>query len=212
MAVKLDLYNAALFEIGDRKLASLTENVEARRVLDEVYDRVLALCLEEADWNFAMRPIKITSDTGIEPNFGFTEIFAKPTDWVKTAGVSTDERFAAPLTQYNDDLNYWATDVSPIYVRYVSNDTSYGLDLTKWPPSFTRYVELSLAFRILPRLSQNKSDKERLMRDVRIAKRNAMAKDTMNDAQPKFFPASSWTLARGGGGSNDRGNRGSLIG
>ena len=209
---KINLYNAALFEIGDRKLVSLTENVESRRVLDEVYDRVVEQCLSDASWNFAIRPIKIISDTGIAPNFGFTEIFAKPTDWLKTIGVSGDDRWTAPITQYHDDLNYWASDISPMYVRYVSNDASYGLDLTKWPQAFTRYVELSLAFRILPRLNQNKGDKERLMRDVKLAKRAAMAQDTMNEAQPKFFPTSSWTLARRSSGGGDRGNRGSLIG
>ena len=126
---KLKLYNAALIEVGDRTIASLTENVESRRIIDEVYDRVLEQCLSEGSWNFAIRPIKVAADTGIEPNFGFTEIFAKPTDWIKTTGVSLDDRWSAPLTHYHDDLDYWAADSSPLYIRYVSNDSSYGLNL-----------------------------------------------------------------------------------
>ena len=212
MATQLGLYNAALIEIGDKPLASLTEAGEPRRILDQVYSDVVADCLEEASWNFAIKTIQSVSDTGIEPSFGLTEVFAKPSDWVRTHAVSADDRFSAPLLDYVDDVNYWSSDTSPIYVRYVSNDASFGLDLTKWPRTFTRYVELALAHRILPRLSQSRSDKERIDRDMRRAKRNAMNKDVMNEAQPKFAPSGSWTTARGGGPSGDRGSRGSLTG
>jgi hypothetical protein len=37
-ASKLKLYNDALGILGERRLASLTENREPRRVLDEVWD------------------------------------------------------------------------------------------------------------------------------------------------------------------------------
>lgn len=212
-ASKINLYNAALIECGDRTLSSVTENVESRRILDEVYDRVLEQCLSEGAWNFAVRPIKITSDASVEPNFGYTEVFAKPADWIKTIGVSTDDRWTAPLVHYYDDRNYWAADTSPLYIRYISNDTSWGLNLSNWPASFTRYVELALAHRILPRLSQDDSLKERIRRDLRLAKRLALQQDAMNEAQPKFFPVNSWTGARGSRiGRGDRGSRGSLTG
>ena len=50
-----------------------------------------------------------------------------------------------------------------------------------------------------------------LMRDARDARRNALNKDALNEAQPKFRPTGSWTAARRGGGG-DRGRRGSLTG
>ena len=99
-----------------------------------------------------------------------------------------------------------------IDVRYVSDDTSWGLDLALWPRSFTRYVELELAWRISERLTQNASKKELIGRDRDRAKRNALNKDALNEAQPKFPPMSSWTAARGGAASRERGNRGRLVG
>ena len=211
MATQLGLYNSALLEIGDRSLASLAEDVEARRVIDLCYADALADCLEAGAWNFATRTIKAEADAGITPAFGYAHVFAKPADWVRTSAVSLDEHFAMPLTRYDDDVNYWSAEATSIYVRYISNDVFWGLDLGLWPRSFTRYVELELAWRIVERLTQNASKKQMIGRDRDRAKRSALNKDALNEAQPKFAPTGAWTAARGGA-SRERGSRNSLIG
>lgn len=212
MATQLGLYNAALLEIGDRSLASTSEAVESRRVIDLCYSDVLAGSLEAGSWNFATKSIKAEADISITPDFGFSEVFAKPSDWVRTAAVSLDENFSTPLTQYYDDVDYWSADSTPLYIRYVSNDVGWGLDLTNWPRSFSRYVELELAWRICERLTQNSSKKEMIGRDRDRAKRSAINKDALNEAQPKFMPTSSWTTSRGGGAGRERGSRSNLTG
>lgn len=212
MANQLGLYNAALLEIGDRSLASLAEDVEARRILDLCYGDTLAECLEAGSWNFATRTIRAETDGVITPAFGHAHVFAKPADWVRTTAISLDEQFAVPLTRYVDDVNYWSADATPLYVRYVSDDHGWGLDLSLWPRSFTRFVELELAWRISERLTQNASKKQLIGRDRDRAKRSALNKDALNEAQPKFMPAGSWTVARGGPGLGERGARGRLIG
>ena len=211
---KLQLYNAALIEVGDRTLASETENVEARRLLDSVYDAALEECLSAGEWNFAVRPVQVDADTRISPNFGETEVFAKPSDWIRTFAVSGDENFAYPLTNYQDEPSRWVSNISPMYIKYVSNGVDYGLKLTAWPRAFTRYVELELAYRICGRINQNRSMREVIDRDRRRAKRQALNEDTMNEAQPKFFPSGSWTTARWGRGAGrqDRGSRNNLTG
>jgi hypothetical protein len=59
MTDKLGLYNLALGHLEERKLASLTENREPRRVLDDYYDQELAYCLERKFWNFIYRTVSI---------------------------------------------------------------------------------------------------------------------------------------------------------
>jgi len=212
MATQLGLYNAALLEIGDRSLASTSEAVESRRVIDLCYSDVLAGCLEAGSWNFATKTIKADADAAITPDFGFSEVFAKPSDWVRTAAVSLDENFTVPLTRYYDDVDYWSADSTPLYIRYVSNDSDWGLELANWSRSFTRYVELELAWRICERLTQNASKKDLIGRDRDRAKRSALNKDALNEAQPKFLPVSSWTSVRGGAAGRERGNRSNLTG
>jgi len=212
VATKLRLFNGALVEIGHRRLADTGEAVEQGRELVAVYDQVVAECLAEGSWNFAMETIQADADTGVTPEFGYPEVFAKPSDWVRTYAVSGDENFSCPLLNYYDDANFWSADSTPIYVRYVSNDTGLGLELTRWPPAFTRYVELELAARVCLKLTQSatlKADIEK-MRDR--ARKSAKNQDSMNESQPKFPPPGSWTLSRGGRSGGDRGSRSRLIG
>ena len=214
MATKIGVFNNALLELGHRILVDTGENVEAGRLLNAVYTQVVTEALSVGSWNFAMETIKLDADTGVTPAFGYTEVFAKPTDWIRTMGVSEDEFFSFPLLTYYDDSNFWSADSSPIYVRYVSDDTGLGFELTRWPAAFTRYVELEHASRVAFRITQSEQLKAAVdaLRDR--ARRNALGQDAMNENQPKFPPPGSWTMSRGGrtGGRRDRGNRGSLIG
>lgn len=207
------LYNEALRMCGERKLASLTENREPRRLLDEVWaEGGVRSCLEAGQWNFAMRAVQLDYDTDVEPQFGYQYAFSKADDWVRTAGVCTDERLSNPLMNYKDEVGYWYADLTPIYVRYVSDDAAFGSDMSKWPGTFSGYAAAYFASKIVFKLT---SDKEKVLlvkRELRDAKRDALNKDAMND--PTAFPArGSWSRARGRNGwRNDGGNRGSLIG
>jgi hypothetical protein len=212
--IKLGIFNAALSELGDWSIADTGETVPHARVLVARWSRVVADCVSDGSWNFATETVKLDADTGVTPGFGYTEVFAKPSDWVRTIGISQDENFVYPLLRYYDDANYLSADVSPIYLRYVSNDTGMGLELTRWTPAFTRYVELELAVRSCMKLTQNRSLKEDLSGERDKERKKAKNQDAMNEPQPKFPPPSSWTAARWGrgGGNRDRGSSGSLTG
>ena len=213
MTSKLAVINAALEDIGQRALADTGEAVEAARITTGRWDSVVTECLSAGSWNFAMETIKADADTGVTPAFGYPKVFAKPSDWVRTIGVSEDENFAFPLLHYYDDASFWSADSTPIYIRYVSDDTGLGLELTRWTPLFKRYVELELATRVCLKLTQDKNLKADLEKARDKARKTARNQDSMDEPNPKFPPASSWTLARGGRSRRgDRGSRGSLTG
>ena len=210
---RLKLYNNALIELGSRRVDDTGEVIEPAIELTAIYDQVVEECLSMGSWNFATETIKAEADTGVTPEFGFTEVFAKPSDWLRTVGVSADEYFSVPLLQYYDDVGYWSADQSPIYVRYVSKDTGMGLELDRWTPKFSRYVELELAARVCYRLTQNASLLERIEKQRDKARTTALNHDAMNEANPRFAPPGRWTVARGGRmGRGDRGSRGNLTG
>ena len=212
MATRLGLWNAALVECAETPLSDTGEPGKAGATLATVYNDVLAECLARGSWNFATKTIEAANDTGITPEFGYSKVFAKPSDWLRTWAVSEDENFSVPLTTFYDDVNYWSANSSPIYVRYTSNDTGFGLNLTGWPIAFTRYVVLELAHRICGRVTQGESQKDRIETDRNRARSMALNQDSMNEAQPKWAPPGSWTLSRGGRGSRDRGSRSNLTG
>lgn len=214
-ATRLGIYNQALRLIGERRLADLTENREPRHLLDEVWNEGgVDDCLEQGQWNFAMRAVEIDYDPAVSVSFGPQYAFSKPTDWIRTSAFCSDEYFRVPYRNYRDEPQYWYADITPIYVRYVSNDSAFGGNLSIWPGTFVDFVAAHFAAKIVTKMT---SDKERIglvIKAERSAKRDAMNKDAMND--PTTIPfAGSWARARVGRrnpGNFDGGNNGSLIG
>lgn len=212
MPSKLSLYNGSLRELGERKLASLTENREARRVLDSIWDAdAVKTCLAAGQWNFATNSIEITQSPSVSPDFGYTYAFNKPENWVRTTAVCEDEYFKVPLLHYKDEGAYWYADIDTLYVSYVDSGTSFGLDYSKWPANFTRYVESWLAARACMSLTQNQSKRDGLERDAEVWLTKAKSTDAMNDPTATL-PQGSWSRARGGSYGGDRGRRSRLIG
>src|SRR5574341_228466 len=195
-ASQLGLYNGALLLCGERALTSLTEAVESRRLLDAAWDDdAVRYCLEQGLWNFATRAVQLDFTPSVSPEFGYRRAFDKPTDYVRVVALCSDEYFNVPLTQYVEEASYFFCDLDIIYLRYVSDDTSYGNDLSLWPPSFTQFVEAYLASKIVYKLTASERAHKRVEDTLRRRRIDAKSKDAMNDPTP--FPAVGvWVRAR----------------
>lgn len=212
MTTKLSIYQGACAAIGARKIASLTEERLTRRELDGVFARGgIRTCLKQGQWNFAMRTAMLDYSPSVEPDFGFRRAFDKPTDWVRTCGVGSDEYIKEPLLDYVDEAGFWYADLDTIYVRFVSDGNDYGMDYSKWPDDFARYVEGWFGLQIHDRVVNNANKKEQLKEEVDKLLKGAKARDAMDEAAV-MLPAGTWSSARRGYPRGDRGNRGQLIG
>lgn len=214
MTTKLSVYQGACALLGIRKLASLTENQLSRREFDGVYARgAIKTCLQMGQYNFAMRTRQLDYSPSVEPQFGYRRAFDKPTDWVRTCGLCCDEYFREPLLDVVDEAGYWFADLDTIYVRHVSDDTSYGMDYSLWPENFSRVVEHYFAKETCLRLTQSQSLKDGLELDFAKWLLKSKSTDAMDEAA-SFPPEGSWVRARRGNhqGRRDRGSRGRLIG
>lgn len=201
--VKLRVYNEALRILGSRRLASLTEDREPRRVLDDAYGPAgegVVSCLEAGDWNFATRTREAVYDPGIEPSFGFRRAFAQPDDLVRLTTLSLDGHFASPLTarHYTDEGGYWLADHDTLYVRYVSDDGDYGLDSSKWSMAFRKYLSGFLAFECCERITNSTQHLQKAKRIMEEARAHAKSRDAMDEGV-KFMPAGTWVSSRGWG-------------
>lgn len=211
---KLKLYNGALDIIGQRPLAALTENRESRRALDRAWDDgAVDDALEAGQWYFATRSIRATYDPTITPDWGLRRVFEVPEDHIRTIALCQDESFQTPLLEYHEEAGFWYANLDTIFVRYISNDASFGGDMSLWPGTFVKFVKGHLAFLIALPLTQDKK-KLAIAEAYRTkAERDAKSKNAMAD--PSASPAEGrWTAARRGQSRSwpDRGNRGSLIG
>lgn len=217
MAGKLLVFNAALLLVGERKLASLTENREPRRLLDDVFDGgAVRTCLESGFWNFGTRSLKIEFDPSVAPDFGFQRGFVKPSDWVRTSVVSSSEYFRPPFRghQFADEAGFWFADIDTLYVKMVSDGNDYGGDLGSWPESFARYFEAYLASRVAFKITRSGTLVQALEEKLKQLLKGATAKDAMNEGT-SFPPEGNWNRSRRrrlGAGRRDGGSRSSLVG
>jgi len=210
MTTQLSLYNGALRLCKERKLASLSENREPRRLLDDAWGAgatggAVKACLQAGQWTFATRTSQADATPSVEPSFGYRYAFNQPEDMVRVTGVAMDQYFTEPLLQYTDERGYWYCDLPTIYVRYVSNDTSYGGDMSLWPESFVKVVEAYLAREVGPNLMQGSRVFEELNAVYEKFLKEAKSVDAMN-SPTKFAPAGSWVRARSGNPNRSRWN------
>jgi hypothetical protein len=215
MTTKLGIFNGALRLCKERKLASLTENREPRRLLDDAWGDItttgaVRLCLEFGQWTFATRTQRLDYSPSVEPDFGFRRAFDQPDDMVDVCAVCSDEYLRQPLLRYADERHYWYADLDEIYVSYVSSHSSYGGDLSLWPETFVKLVEAQLADEICGNLTG--ADSQRVAKALKDAKRDARSGDAMRKPT-RFPPEGAWNMSRRWGSSGwDRGSRSRLIG
>ena len=195
--IKLGIFNDALAALGSGRLASLSEDQEARYVLDDVWRNAVDEALEVGDWNFALRAVQIYPEITISTEFGFGNAFTKPNDFVRLSSMAADEYFRTPLTsdQFSDEGRYWLSDYRVLFVRYVSNGDEYGLDGGRWTRAFRRYLSAAIAMDACERITNSQSK----LADAARLKSDALAKaksvDGMNDG-PKILPRGGWVRAR----------------
>jgi len=76
---QLGLYNMACTLCGERVLASLTENRESRRLLDQAWTDgnggAIQFCLEQGLWSWAIRSMAYTYSPSVQPLYGYQYAF-----------------------------------------------------------------------------------------------------------------------------------------
>lgn len=201
MTTKILLYNKALSHLSTIRLASLTEVRPERYALDDAYDGVLQSCLEEGLWKFAKRTVKLDADTGITPEFGPQYAFGRPTDFVRIMAFASDERLSAELAEWVDENEVWYADTTPLYLQYVSNGATYGLNLGNYPEYYAEWVGVRLALRAsLPVTKDRTTRNDLLTLDTRYL---AKAKKLGAVDEPiKRAPVGRLVSARRGVGNN----------
>lgn len=221
---RLKIYNGALLLLGERRLATLSENREPRLILDDVWQNGgVRSCLEQGQWRFAMRSVLVDYDPDVTPSFGYRRAFSKTTDWVVTCAVCSDEYYRNPVMRYQDEGGYIYADLDSLYCRHVSDDPDFGLNFAIWPESFREFVEAYFASKIIRKITSDESKLRTILgpnldgKGGELGRARKIAKNKNAQSDPTQFQAQgTWTRSRYGsnnrGPLGDGGNPGSLTG
>lgn len=204
MATKLSLYNEALRAIGDLRLVSLTEEVEARYVLDDAWEDCVELVFTEGLWNFATKTEVITADLGQTPIPGFSFVFNKPLYWLRTITVSPTSLFTDEAV-YRDEGNRIYANWDTLYIRFISSEKAVDEQVENWPPAFAGVVSACLAKECGERLSGSGEKAEGLAAEYKDALATAKNKDALDQSKVVFRPGSWVRSMRGSSMIRDRG-------
>lgn len=198
MATKLQLYNLALSHMKATALAAVDEAREARYTLDTWWDITVAEMLEAGFWKFALRTVSITENTSVTPEFGYSSVFDKPNDWVRTYLVSQSEMLNPPLDDWLEETQYFHANASPLYLRYLSNASTHGMDMEQWTSRFNIALSYKLAAYCCPTImGSSDSEKERLKKDAADAVSSALSFEALREPN-KRPPDGQWNKARFG--------------
>ncbi|MEJ2416242.1 MAG: hypothetical protein P8Y45_04805 [Exilibacterium sp.] len=196
---------------GEQKLSTVTDNVPQRYHLDTIWDEdPIQLMLEKYFWTFARKTVEWNYNSAIEPDFGYQYAFDHPTDYVRLVEISLDEYFRNPFRDYRVENDYWFCDFETLYVVYISNDSAYGKDYSKWTKLFENMVATYMAQQLSLALNKSKSDKQELKSDMDELHKRAKSLDAM-ESPTRHPPECSWVSSRRGGRKGDS-NRGPILG
>lgn len=204
MADKLAIYRGALRLLGPSELAALTDDRPERYKLDDAWDDAVAFLLMQGLWNFAIVSAKVTADSGAKPDFGWDYGFDKPEDWVRTAGISNEPTFRFGFEDFEDEAGKWYANVDTLYVRYVSNDESYGLNIAAWRQPFAKALEAYLAFECGLPISGDRGNRNDLFSLYERRLKDAKTLDAF-DESVKFSPPGRFVRSRFSGISRKQG-------
>ena len=198
-ATQLRLYNRALRILKERRLITLTDKQETRYLLDEVWDEGgVRAALAKGHWNSAMRTVELQYTSSIEPDFGHSRAFIKPADWVRTSAFCSDSYFLNPIAGYADEAGYWFADIDTVYIKYVSDDASYGGDMSLWTEGFFNVVAHYFASEIQGSLTSSESKEINVDERLRKALSEAKSEDGQNEPS-RYIPSGAWARSRTGG-------------
>lgn len=181
MADKLSIYREALRLLGQQRIASLDEPHPSRFTLDDIWDSAVAYLLSQGLWNFAIRSVELSEAEDIEPLFGYDYAFTRPDDWVRTASICNEPTFLTPFEDYEDEGGMWYASVKPLYIRYVSNDTDYGLDIGSWREPFYKTLAAYLAFESNLVIANDKGNRNDLFNLYEKRLKHAKALDAVDE-------------------------------
>ncbi len=188
MTSKLGLYNKAALHLSQARLSDLDEDVLVKRELDAVYDDVLRLCLEEGLWKWALRTVEISPDPDIDTaEFGGLQYgYTLPDDYVRAANISNTPNFNVNTSGFEDHeitgpgKILW-TNLSLVYLRYVSTGETYGLNLAVWPETFANAVGARLAQHVAGQVTKSVTDESNAEKKGDKWMAQAKIRDSLDD-------------------------------
>lgn len=185
MASEVEICNAALINIGESTITSLTEDTKAARICNQRYEPLRDAVLRAAKWNFALERVELAKLTTV-PVFGYSAEFQLPADFIRHA--FTDDE----LIEYKIEGGKLLSNRDTAKILYVKKVTDPNL-------FDTLFIE-ALAARLAMDIAKVLADETTLIGEMRALYEDkideAKSIDAIEVGTPETFEALEWFNAR----------------
>lgn len=198
MASQVEIANRALTKIGDARITSLSDNVEAARVISSAWSALRDAELRSRIWNFSAARTSLPA-LSTTPSWGFSYQYQLPSDCLRVIqvdeyfpGVSMSNYRTSSEAAYQIEGGKVLTNLSaPLKIRYVSRIEDTGA----WDAAFVEVFACRLALEICEKLAQSSTKRQLAWDEYKQALGAAVRADAVENP-PEPLPDDTWMLSR----------------
>lgn len=128
------IINNGLAKIGQEAITSLTEDSEAARLSNLIFEQTRDDVLSDHVWNFAVRRVQLAQSVDT-PAFEYAYQYALPSDCLKVLGMSEK------TMTYEIESGYLLTDEGTALIKYIRRVT----DPNEFSPKFVEALSARIA-------------------------------------------------------------------
>lgn len=187
MATDVEICSKALILVGDKPIASLSEQTTRASVCANLYPIARRQMLRMHVWNCAVKRVKLSALAGA-PTYGWSNWFAKPGDWLRVLDVGSCGK-----DDYAFEGNRILANQETLLLRYVA-DVTEGM----WDAGLTDVMVLRMAADLAYPIAKSASLVQVKQQEYQAALRVAKAIDGQENP-PEEFGDSPFLQVRGGG-------------
>lgn len=188
-----EIVNLALTRLGQDRVISISDDVEAARVMRSLWDFTRDAVLAGYPWKFAIKRTSLPA-LSTAPAYGWARQFTVPEECLRLVQVGDDYVFYTGLLEtFQLEGGVILTDeAAPLRLRYVERVTNVGL----WPVLFGRVVAMQLAIDACEKLTTSSAKQGVLNEAYALAVAQAR-KQSAIERPPQRADNSDWLNARG---------------
>jgi len=180
----VQIVNNALVKIGASNIISLTENSEAARAANLIFEQVRDATLRDHLWNFAAGRAALAEDA-VAPAFGYVYSYALPTDCLRVLHLERKDMV------FKIEGRKLLTDESPARILYIKQVT----DPNQFDAMFTEAFSARLAAELAISISESNSLYQNMMEVYRMKITDARSIDGQESGEPEIV-ADTWLDSR----------------
>lgn len=189
MTSAVDICNRALTKLGAARITSLSDDSEAARACNSMYEFVRDAEFRSHPWNFAIKRAQIAEDTDA-PAFGYETAYTVPSDFIRL--LPPDPYYNDPDTIRQVEGRRILTDeTGALDIRYIYRVT----DPNEYDPLFVEMLASRLAMELCETITQSNTKYQAAQNDYLRALREARKLNAFENV-PAEPQDDSWVLNR----------------